>query len=94
VLDDVETERENAEWRVREFGLCTELVRRARVVSVQERMNVFYAHAVLADVVALDDALRLQQDATDSSGGMTLVECLLTILRIFPEFQRGCQLDQ
>jgi hypothetical protein len=83
MLDDIETERENAQWRISENGLGAELVRKRTLDKLKSHIDAFYAHASLADLVALEEALELREDVQAPSESATLVEAFLEML--------GCQ---
>jgi hypothetical protein len=82
VLDDVETEQENARWRISENGPGAELVRRRTLAKLEPRLNAFCAHASLADLVALDEALELREEVDHGNGSATLVEAFAALLGI------------
>jgi hypothetical protein len=80
MLNDIETDYENAQRRVSEAGPGAELVRRLVLERLDNRLKAFRAHGVLADLVALEAAMALQEDAEGSGGRATLVEAFLMLL--------------
>jgi hypothetical protein len=82
MCDDEEVERENAEWRIREGGLGAELVRKMALARLQQRWEAFCAHGSVADLVALEFALELAENAEWSFHRAVVIESLLKVLRV------------
>ncbi len=80
MFEDEILERENANWRISQDGLGAELIRRAGFSELIKRLEPFLAHIGMVDIVALNEALRLQELGPERGGTSTLVEAYLRIL--------------
>lgn len=79
-----EVEQENSEWRISENGLGAELVRRVVVAEIHQRLPAFFAHASLAELVALQMALASSQEGDSSGCEASLLDCLIRTLNLEP----------
>jgi hypothetical protein len=82
VVDDIETEQDNARWRISESGPGAECVRHWILAKLEPRMKAFCAHASVADLIALVEALELREEVDQGNGRATLVEAFLKVLGI------------
>jgi hypothetical protein len=78
-------EWENARGRTDENGHGAEIIRRIKAGQLRGRMEAFFAHASLADIVALMLALDLQDESGAPPGRATLLEAFM---RLFDEAER------
>ena len=83
-LYDIQIARENSAWRIREDGPGAEIVRRIAVKRLKGLISLMYAHAGIADIVILGDALEKAECRRSSAGTASLVESFLSILGIDP----------
>jgi hypothetical protein len=90
VSDDEEIERENSEERIDQSGVGAELVRKMALERLQPRLDAFCAHGSLADIIALDAALELAENAEWSFHRAVVIESLLMMLRVEPIVNLGC----
>jgi hypothetical protein len=83
-LYEIQIARENSAWRIHEDGPGAEIVRRIAVKRLKGLMTLMYAHAGIADIVILGDALEKTECRQGSAGAAGLVEAFLSILGIDP----------
>lgn len=79
-----DVQRENAAERVRESGLAVELIRRVYIEELRSRMEAFYEHGNLADLVALCRALELSEEVVigRSMRDAPVLEAMLRMLQL------------
>ena len=71
-------------WRIDEDGPGAEIVRRIGVKRLKGLISLMCAHAGIADIVILGDALEKTDCRQGSAGTASLVESFLSILGIDP----------
>jgi hypothetical protein len=87
---DLDTQRENAEERIRTAGPGLELLRRASVAKLRAHMEGLYEHGSTADIFALCGAFDLKEQDPDESANSIqeqaiLVESFLAFLGVSPD---------